>query len=71
MPFQMDILRCRFFGGAQIVFLSHHSMAHSPPNQSLEPTAGRLNYELVHSSTFHLQPAAPSAAWLILFSLGP
>jgi hypothetical protein len=35
------ILRCRFFGGAQMVFLNHHSMAHRPPNQSLQLSAGR------------------------------
>jgi hypothetical protein len=32
--------------------------------------AARLAYELVRSSTRRLQPVAPSAAWLILVSLG-
>ena len=36
---------------------------------TMEAIAARLDYELVRSSILHLQPAASSAAWLILVSL--
>ena len=34
-----------------------------------EANAARLDYDLIHGSTINSQPAALSAAWLILFSL--
>jgi hypothetical protein len=50
-------------------FLAYLLRSRQKTNQCDRANAARLDYELVHSSTLHLQPVALLAASLILVSL--